>query len=173
MTCSRARIGFAAGPQEHGGSRNLKAIVRLVLQNELVARAGPGVAVEIGKRDAAPMQVVAADRVAVDLDVHDDGVGLLDLADLAQLDVIAEAGGEVGAEGVAAQVSRGHAGHQEEDDGAADEDHEHQRRSDARQGESEMTMFLGIVGMSCLNVGGVAGAAHFHQHERPHGHHHE
>lgn len=97
---------FRERPREHGGSRDLEGIVGLVLQSELIARAGPGAAVEIGERHSPPMQVGAADRISIDLDVHDHGAGLLDLADLAQLDVIAKTGREVGAERVAAHVSR-------------------------------------------------------------------
>ena len=34
-------------------------------------------------------------------------------------------------------------------------------------------MFVEIVGVSCLNVGGVPGATHFHQSESSHSHQHE
>ena len=57
--------------------------------------------------------------------------------------------------------------------GAADQDQEHQPRSDLREGKGEMAMFLRIVRMACLNVGGVSGAAHFHQDKCGDGHHHE
>ena len=56
---------------------------------------------------------------------------------------------------------------------AAEQNHQHQRRRDARQREGQMAMFLGIVGMPGLNVGGVAGAPHFHQDKRRDGHQHE
>ena len=47
-------------------------------RTDLVAGIRPGVSIEFGQRQAAPVQVVAADVVAIDLDVHDDGIGLLD-----------------------------------------------------------------------------------------------
>ncbi len=119
------------------------------------------------------MQVRAAQPVAVDLNVHDDRIRLLDLADLAELYAIAEAGGEVGAEGIAAHVSRGAARHQEEDCGAADENHQHQEGGDPSQRKGEVAMFVSVIGMACVNISVVPGAAHFHQDKRTHGHHHE
>ena len=50
-------------------------------------------AVEFGQRNASPMQVVAADGIAVDLNVHDHDIRLLDAADLSQLDAVTESGG--------------------------------------------------------------------------------
>ena len=47
--------------------------------------------------------------VAIDLDVHYYRVGLLNLPNAAQLHAIAEAGGEISAERIAAQISRRHA----------------------------------------------------------------
>ena len=44
--------------------------------------------------------------VAIDLNMHDDRIRLLNLSDLSQLNAIAESGGKVGAEGIVAQVSR-------------------------------------------------------------------
>jgi hypothetical protein len=92
-------------------------------------------AVESRQGHAAPMQVGAADRVAINLNVHNDCTGLLDLANLPQLDTIAEAGREVGAERISAHVSRRHAWHHEEHNSAADQNHQHQRRGDPRQRE--------------------------------------
>ena len=160
-------------PQGRVGSRHLKTVVRLALQKELFSRIRPGVAVEFRQRHAAPVQVGAADRVAVNLDVHDDCAGLLDLSNLPQLDVIAEPGREVGAERIAAHVSRRHARHHEEHGRAANENHQHQPGCDPRQREGQVSMFLGIVGMPRLNVGRMPGTPHFHQHKRSHRHHHE
>ena len=69
------------------------------------------------------MQVVQAARVAINLYVHHDRIGLLNLSDPAQLNVIAEAGGKVGAEGVAAEVAGRHAGQKKENGRCAQQNH--------------------------------------------------
>jgi hypothetical protein len=78
----------------HGadGARDGKTVVQLPPQEELFFGIRPRVAIEVGKGNAAPMEVRSADAVAIDLDVHDDSMRQLDLSDAAQLNVIAEAG---------------------------------------------------------------------------------
>ena len=59
----------------------------------LGVRVEPGRAIEHIQRHTTPLQVVRPMQIAVDLDVHHQRIGLLYLANLAELHVIAEAGG--------------------------------------------------------------------------------
>src|ERR1700693_1045646 len=99
-------------PQRRGRGGYAKTVIGLPRQKELLPRIGPGGAVENRKGHAAPMQVVMAGRIAVDLDVHYNCVRLLNLPYLSQLNAITESRREVGAKGVVAHVSRGHAWHE-------------------------------------------------------------
>src|SRR5579872_4072013 len=90
-------------------TRQQEGIVGCVLQDELLGRIGPGLPIELAQRNSAPVDVVVAAGIAVDLDVHHDSVGLLDLPDLAEANILAEAGGEIGTEGISAKVADRHA----------------------------------------------------------------
>ena len=114
-----------------------------------------------------------AGRIAVDLDVHHNCVRLLNLPYLSQLNAVTESRREVGAKGVVAHVSRGHARHEEKQGRTAEQDHQHQGRRDLRQREGKTPVLLGIVRVFGLNAGRMSGTAHFHQHKRSHGHQHE
>ena len=65
----------------------------------------PTVAIKAAECDAAPFQVIGAARVAVNLNMHDNGIGLLNLADLAELYSVAEAGRQVAGGCVRTQVA--------------------------------------------------------------------
>src|SRR5882762_7794876 len=71
---------------------------------DLLIRIRPSSAVEVAQRNATPLQVVTALQIVLDLDVHDDGTRLLNLANAAQLHAICEASGDVARRSVSAQV---------------------------------------------------------------------
>ena len=75
-----------------GGRHGDPAIVALGERHWLVTFRVPAPAVERGEGDAAPMHAPGLKWVALHLDAHYHGAALLDLADLAELDVIGEAG---------------------------------------------------------------------------------
>src|SRR5260370_16071242 len=64
----------------------------------------PSSAVEVAQRNSTPLQVVTALQVVLDLDVHDDSAGLLNLTNAAELHAIGEAGGNIARRSVSAQV---------------------------------------------------------------------
>ncbi len=80
--------------------------VRIPLQYVLLMRVRPVPAVEIRQRHATPVQSIAAVLIPINLDVHHNGVRLLNLPDPPQLHLITEASGKISAERVAAQVAR-------------------------------------------------------------------
>ena len=61
--------------------------------------------VELRQGYSAPMQIVKSGLVSIDLNVHHHGVRLLNLADLSELDVIAETGRKIRAVGISAEVA--------------------------------------------------------------------
>jgi D-serine deaminase-like pyridoxal phosphate-dependent protein len=99
----------------------------------LLKRIRPDSAVKSAQRNSTPLQVVSALQIVLDLDVHHDRTGLLNLADASQLHAIAEARGDIAGRRVGAQVVGRNAGEQEEDQETAGQDHEHERRSDRQQ----------------------------------------
>lgn len=98
-------------------------------------RIEPGLAVEHIQGHTAPLQVVSAMCIAIDLDVHHQRVGLLYLADLAELHLVAEAGAECVVPGKGAEISGRCAGQHEENRRRAqqDEDREQRRSSGKRK----------------------------------------
>ena len=81
-----------AGPP---GRRQPIASIARRSQLGLFERIRPDSAVKSAQRNPAPLQVVSALQIVLDLDVHDDRTGLLNLADAAELHAIGEAGGDI------------------------------------------------------------------------------
>ncbi len=65
----------------------------------------PDPSIKLAEGDAAPLQVVGALEIVLDLHVHDDGTGLLYLPDPSQLYPVGESGGKVAAGGIVAQIA--------------------------------------------------------------------
>src|SRR5277367_781896 len=137
----------------------------------LLERIRPGFAVESAERDSTPLQIVAALRVVLNLDVHDDRARLLNLADASQLHAIAEAGGDVASGSVGTQVARRNPGKEEEDQKAAGHDHQHQYGSNGKQSVGHPSIRgdnAGGFSARILRVGWFVGhrVPHLHQHKR-------
>ena len=84
-------------------------------RDALVSGSEPAASVEIGEDDAAPVHAFAAGRFAVNVNAHDDGVALLDFADFAEGDVVAEAGHQFGLQAERAEIAGGEARQGEKD----------------------------------------------------------
>ena len=120
--------------------------------------------VELVQRDAAPAKVEVSFAV-FELHVHYDRVRLLDAADLSELNVIAESGGEFGARSVRAQVSGREARQQEKQDHGERRDAAHQEEAVEREPATHLPAEVALVG----NVSAMNGfdhcAANFHRDE--------
>ena len=125
--------------------RDREAGIWPAMQWELDFGSRPDVSIEVGERDSSPVQVVSSGLVAFDLDVHHDRIGLLNLSDLSQSYGIAESRCEICSIRVSAQVTRGDAGHYEEERGCADQHQQDERWRESDESKREMAMFLRIV----------------------------
>ncbi len=96
-------------------------------------RIEPGLAIENVQGHAAPLQVVGAMRIAIDLDMHHQRVGLLNLADPTELHLVAETGAEFVASGEGAEVSSRDAGQDKENRRRAQHDQERKQGRSASQ----------------------------------------
>src|SRR4029077_10217131 len=74
-------------------------------QQELLARIRPGMSIEFRQGDAPPTQIMPANRVTVDLNVHHHCIRLLDPSDLSKLYPVAEPCREIGSKRIGAQVA--------------------------------------------------------------------
>src|SRR5208282_284284 len=74
-------------------------------QQGLIVRIRPDSAIKAAQRNAPPLQVISALQIVLDLDVHDDRTGLLNLADASQLHAIAETRGDVAGRSVGSEVA--------------------------------------------------------------------
>src|SRR5580698_363489 len=90
-------------------------------------RIEPSLAVEDIQGHTAPLQVVSAMRIAIDLDVHHQRVGLLYLADLAELHLVAESGVEHVVPGEGAEISGRCPGQDEENCRRAQQDEDREQ----------------------------------------------
>src|SRR5207253_8400 len=73
--------------------------------HNLCLGARPVPPVKQAERNATPFQVVGAPAIAINLDMHHHRIGLLNLADPAELHAIAESGGELTARGISAEIT--------------------------------------------------------------------
>ena len=121
-------------------------------------------AVELIQRDAAPAKIEISFAV-FELHVHHDRVRLLDAADLSELNVVAESGGEFGARSVRTQVSGRESRQQEKQDHGEGSDAAHQKEAVEREPTAHLPAEVALVG----NVSAMNGfdhcAANFHRDE--------
>src|ERR1700733_839282 len=131
----------------------------------------PLAAVEIIERNASPLQFIESLSIVVDLDMHDDGAGLLNLADASKLQVIGKAGRDVAGRSVSGQVSGRNAGQKKENKKTSSEDQNHQRRGNGDQAVGHATGKYGVQrlreGLSGAFVA-CNGVAHLHQYKCQH-----
>ena len=81
-------------------------------------RREPAPAIEIGEHDAAPVNAFGEAGIAVNMNAHDDRAALLDFADFAEGDVVAETGHQFRLQVQRAQVASGDARQHEKNHGA-------------------------------------------------------
>src|SRR5438309_12077133 len=103
-------------------------------------RIRPGLPVKQAQRYSAPLQVESSTLIAVDLDMQDDRLGLLNPPNAAQLDGVAETGRELSRCSIGAEVSGGHAGQGEENSGCSQNDQSHKYRRSCSDGEAHGTI---------------------------------
>src|SRR5262249_51256287 len=82
-----------------------KSSVERARYDDLLARIAPRTTIELAERDAPPLKVERAASIAIDLYVHDHGIGLLNLANPPKLYLVAEAGCQFASRRVGAEVS--------------------------------------------------------------------
>src|SRR5579863_1842431 len=136
-------------------------------------RVEPGLAIKDVQGYAAPLQVVSAMRIAVDLNMHHQRTGLLYLADLAELYPVAEAGADLAAAREGAEVSGRYAGQHEEYCPCA----EHDQKREHRCGPSHRERHLPVSRIITRELGPNCSLGrrtpHFHQDAGHHSHQHE
>src|SRR5215470_9012391 len=115
QVCARARGRI---PQH-------EATVAEVGYRRLFGAVRPGLSIEDPESHAAPLEVISAMCVPIDLYVHHNRARLLDLPDLPELDSVTEADREIASGCKGAEISGRHAWENEEDS-----DRAHQNQSD-------------------------------------------
>ena len=116
-----------------GGAEIVPSVARFGGGDRVAALAVPAAAVESGQGDAAPMDGVGDRRSALHLNAHDHRGAAFDLADLAELYVLGEAGDKRGLEIEAREKAGVEARQDKEDAGAGN----HGAQGNGRRGDAQ------------------------------------
>src|SRR5690242_16263684 len=96
--------------------------IRQAWRHEFLVRIGPCLSVEDAERHATPLEIGRPGLIAINLNVHDQRTGLLDLPDTPKLHGVAESGGNFAASGKSAEIAARNSWQNEKDGGRSQQD---------------------------------------------------
>ena len=156
-----------------GGWRESETSIQFPEERVLRPVVRPDAAVECSQRHSAPLQIEAALLITVNLNMHDHGTGLLDLADATQFNRVAESGADLSAGSVSPQVAAGGAWQEKENRGCTEQNAEHQHRRCHSQGGRHVPVGRPRARLSRMDARLGGDVAHLHQDEADYRHQHE
>src|SRR5262249_23475320 len=133
-------VWAAARPRRSNGRSEGIVSIRSASNLSLLEWIRTGCAVPLGQGYPAPFNVIGDMPVVIDLDVTDHGISLVNMSDAAELNPIAEAGGDIVRRRKGAQVARRDTRQKEEDERAACENEHHEQGGRGEQSSGQLAM---------------------------------